>query len=172
MFQKYRPEYPHFNQVVEQCVKLSHDHNIYDSSVNRDGQLSFQTNSDIEDWRCGTGKIKSRDRDWEKQFNKLQPSLVGTPIDNYLNWLGVTVYRTRLLLCKPRVCYTIHNDYSPRLHLPLVTNKNCLFLFTEMEKVIHMPASGETFWVDTRLNHTFLNGSTENRLHLVMIVDN
>jgi len=40
MFQKYRPECPHLNQVVEQCVKLSHDHNIYDSSVNSFGVLT------------------------------------------------------------------------------------------------------------------------------------
>jgi hypothetical protein len=33
-----------------------------------------------------------------------------------------------------------------------------------------MPADGTTTWVDTKKYHTFLNGSTEKRLHLVMIV--
>jgi hypothetical protein len=35
-----------------------------------------------------------------------------------------------------------------------------------------MPADGTTYWVDTRKHHTFLNGSGDRRLHLVMIVEN
>jgi len=52
----------------------------------------------------------------------------------------------------------------------LITNTQCNFLFTDPLKLIHMPADGTTYWVDTRNQHTFLNGSVQKRLHLVMIV--
>jgi len=33
-----------------------------------------------------------------------------------------------------------------------------------------LSADGTTTWVDTTKQHTFMNGSTERRFHLVMIV--
>jgi hypothetical protein len=166
-FKIFKPRYPEFISVLKQCLALVKDH---DPHNNPHGQLAIQTqNPDSNDWQDGIGSGKSTP-EYEQTYKFLQHGLVGTPLDRYLSWLGVDVFRTRLMLSKPKSCYSIHRDFTPRLHLPLITNEQCKFLFTEPEQLIHMPADGRTYWVDTRVNHTFLNGSTDDRYHLVMVV--
>lgn len=169
MYKQFKPVYPKFQEVVDQCLMLIDNHGDWDN--NRDGQIAIQTDDNSEeDWRAGTGKSKSKTAHWEQLFDKLQPSLVGSPIDEYLQWLDVPVYRARLMLSREKSCYSVHHDFSPRLHLPLVTNPQCNFLITKPLQMFHLPADGTTTWVNTKLPHTFFNGSTEKRFHLVMIV--
>jgi len=170
MYKEFKPVYPNFDLVVEQCKKLAEQYGNWE--INADCQIAIQTDDDSkEDWLAGTGRSAEKTPAWEHSFNKIQPSLKGTPIDDYLNWLGVPVYRTRIMMAREKGCYSIHRDYSPRLHLPLVTNTQCNFLFTDPLQMFHMPADGTTTWVNTKKYHTFMNGSTEKRLHLVMIVE-
>jgi len=170
MYKEFKPAYPNFNLVVEQCKKLAEKYGNWE--INADCQIAIQTDDDNrEDWLAGTGRSITKTPEWERSFNKIQPSLKGTAVDDYLNWLGVPVYRARIMMAREKGCYSIHRDYSPRLHLPLVTNTQCNFLFTDPLEMFHMPADGITTWIDTRKYHTFMNGSTEKRLHLVMIVE-
>jgi hypothetical protein len=169
MYKEFKSVYPEFNAVVEQCRSLADQYGNW--AINADCQIAIQTDDDSrENWLAGTGKSETKTVEWEHSFNKLQPSLRGTAVDNYIQWLGVPVYRARIMMAREKGCYSIHRDYSPRLHLPLVTNTQCNFLFTDPLTMFHMPANGTTTWVDTRKHHTFMNGSTEKRLHLVMIV--
>jgi hypothetical protein len=169
MYKQFKPVYPKFQEVVNQCLMLMEHHGDWDNNI--DGQIAIQTDDDSkEDWRAGTGKSKQKTAQWEHTFDKIQPSLVDTPLDEYLQWLGVAVYRTRIMLSKEKSCYSVHRDFSPRLHLPLITNTQCNFLITNPLQMFHLPADGTTTWVNTRLPHTFFNGSTEKRFHLVMIV--
>jgi hypothetical protein len=172
MYKQFKPEYPKFNEVVAQAVEIVAKLNLAQDIVNQpDGQIAIQSNElNVNNHRAGIGKSSAKTPEWEQSFCHLQPKYKDTAIAEYLDWLNVSTYRTRIMLSRPKTCYSIHNDYSPRLHLPLVTNDQCYFLFTNPEKMIHMPADGKTYWVDTREYHTFLNGSTSNRLHLVMIV--
>ena len=169
MYKQFKSVYPNFSEVVEQCKSLAEQHGNWE--FNWDSQIAIQTDDDsTENWLAGTGKIVAKTSEWEHSFCKLQPSLKGTPVDKYLQWLDVPVYRTRIMMAKEKGCYSVHRDYSPRLHLPLVTNIQCNFLLTDPLQMFHLPADGTTTWVDTRRLHTFMNGSTEKRLHLVMIV--
>lgn len=169
MYKEFKSVYPEFDAVVKQCKGLADTYGNWE--FNYDSQIAIQTDDDSrENWLAGTGKSETKTIAWEHTFNKLQPSLQNTAIDKYLQWLGVPVYRTRIMMAKEKGCYSVHRDYSPRLHLPLITNKQCNFLITEPLQMFHLPADGRTTWVDTRLPHTFMNGSTEKRLHLVMIV--
>lgn len=172
MFKQFKDVYPRFNEVVELVQRLVQEQNLVDDVFGQpDGQMAIQTNDDsTTDWSAGIGKSTAKTPEWEHQFSKIQPALKGTVIEDYLTWLGVPVYRTRIMASRAKSCYSIHKDYSPRLHLPLITNKQCNFVFADPAKLIHMPATGETYWVDTRKSHTFMNGSLESRLHLVMIV--
>lgn len=171
MYDLYKEKYPFFDQVVAQAKDLVYSNCVIDNNVNPDGQLAIQTNlKDENNWLAGIGRSKSRDPEWERSFCHINPLLKNTPIDDYLHWLNIPVYRTRIMVSRPKTCYSIHNDNSPRLHLPLITNTQCNFVFTKPAKLIHMPANGETYWVDTRNEHTFMNGSLDVRLHLVMIV--
>ena len=75
------------------------------------------------------------------------------------------------MLSKQKSCYSIHRDFTPRLHLPIVTNQDCYFLSESPLKMFHLPADGTTTFIDTRSNHTFLNTSEHSRLHIVMNVN-
>jgi hypothetical protein len=172
MFKVFKEQYPHFADVVAQANAIAKKIGIYHDAINHPtGQIAVQHfKPDVDDCFIGLGTVSKKSQDWENIFTYIQPSFKGTAIADYLEWLAVPVYRTRIMLSRPKSCYSIHSDFSPRLHLPLITNKQCNFVFTNPASLIHMPADGQTYWVDTRHEHTFMNGSIENRLHLVMIV--
>jgi hypothetical protein len=172
MFKQFKGYYPKYSQLVQWASSLVAEKNMAADVINYpDGQLAIQTDDDsATDWTRGIGKSTAKTPEWEHRFSKLQPVLKDSVVADYLDWLEVPVYRTRIMVSRPKSCYSIHRDYSPRLHLPLITNKQCYFVFKDPAEFIHMPADGQTYWVDTRSDHTFMNGSIENRLHLVMIV--
>lgn len=170
IYKQFKSIFPQFKKVVELCTQLADQYGDFENRP--DGQIAIQTNDPATDnWYAGTGQSQAKTNEWEHNFCHLQPSLRGTIIEDYFKWLEVPVYRTRIMLARPKGCYSIHKDYSPRLHLPLITNKQCNFLITEPMTMFHLPADGTTTWVDTTKQHTFMNGSTEQRLHLVMIVE-
>ena len=173
MFREFRGVYPKFIEVVYQAVKLVEDLGMSKDLFNfPEGQIAVQDRTESADNnRAGVGMSAMQTPEWEQGFRHIQPQFKDTAIEEYMVWLGVPVYRTRIMLSRPKTTYSIHRDYSPRLHLPLITNNQCLFLFTRPAQLIHMPSNGRTFWVDTRHSHTFLNSSVFDRLHLVMIVD-
>ncbi len=75
--------------------------------------------------------------------------------------------RYRIMTLDGPKCYSIHKDMTQRYHIPIETNLNCLFLFPDTAQQYHMPADN-LYLVDTRHRHTFVNGSKERRIHLVM----
>jgi len=77
----------------------------------------------------------------------------------------LNMYRTRVLLLKPKVCYTIHTDSSKRIHIPIYTNEKCWLIVNK--DIIHLPADGNYYEIDTTQEHTALNGSPEDRVHIV-----
>lgn len=169
MYKQFKEVFPQFKELVKLCTNLAAEHGDFENRP--DAQIAVQTDDPmVDNWYAGTGQSQAKTNAWEHSFSYMQPSLRRTVIEDYLKWLDVPVYRTRIMMSKPKGCYSIHRDYSPRLHLPLVTNKQCNFLITEPLTMFHLPADGTTTWVDTTKQHTFMNGSTEQRLHLVMIV--
>ena len=107
----------------------------------------------------------SEDHTIESWLNnvKINPLFENTPFEDIINEYDFK--RTRLMWISPFSCYAIHTDYSPRFHIPLITNKECYFVFKD-EGAIHLPV-GNLFWVDTTKPHTFMNCSNKPRLHLV-----
>lgn len=131
-------------------------------------QLSLQTNG-TADWESSTG---SRIGEPEQQWDKLHPELIGTWWETFFNNLPFKVYRSRLLTMRPRTCYSIHVDDNPRLHVAIKTHRQARFIFTNPPILKHIPADGHIWWVDTRLEHSAMNGSLEDRIHLVMCLVN
>ena len=76
--------------------------------------------------------------------------------------------RFRIMSMDGPKCYTIHRDLSMRYHYVITTNANCLFLFPGVKSQFYIPADGNLYLLDTRYKHTFVNGSKEKRIHLVM----
>ena len=76
--------------------------------------------------------------------------------------------RTRIMKMKPKTCYYWHHDKTKRLHIPIQTHEHC-FLLLDNDR-IHPPADGTAYEVDTRLNHTALNCSKIDRIHIVGVI--
>jgi len=71
----------------------------------------------------------------------------------------------------PKSCYSIHQDYTPRVHIPIVSNTNNVMVWPS-DNVNHTLLTGRAYWTDTTKNHTFVNAdSLIERIHLVMCVE-
>jgi Aspartyl/Asparaginyl beta-hydroxylase len=126
-------------------------------------QTSVQYNEGDDPWTSSVGKSQGR----ERMYDRLNPYFAGTIFEELINRYRMT--RTRFMWVGPYACYSMHSDYTPRIHVPIVTNSDCYFVFKD-DPVFHL-APGHIHWVDTRKNHTFMNCSSDMRLHFVGIVD-
>lgn len=74
--------------------------------------------------------------------------------------------RYRIMAMKHKKVMSIHTDTTKRIHIPVVTNENCLMM---IERIIHhMPADGHAYLADTTKPHTAFNADHKLlRLHLL-----
>ncbi len=132
------------------------------------GQIICQTLvEDCEDWKTGIGKIDQLDTQDETLYKYIQPSLKGTQLEQLIQ--SHNSFRTRIMIMPARHCYSIHRDLTPRIHIPIVTSSQAWMVWP-FESGCHRLSEGFAYWTDTTKNHTFLNGGTESRIHLVMCV--
>ena len=108
-----------------------------------------------------------RGRGIDHDYTLLNPTFSGTVFETIINKYNFT--RTRLMWVNHMSCYSMHRDPSPRVHIPLITNEQCYFIF-KSGVIQHLPV-GHVYYTDTRYHHTFANCSEERRLHLVGAVD-
>jgi len=127
-----------------------------------DKQVSLQTNDvNIKDHLVGTGRpIKM------KEFDFIHPLFDLTYINELMK--EMKLYRTRIMRMPPKSCYSLHKDFSLRLHIPLVTNEKC-FLVIDNE-VIRYPADGNFYILNAKKEHTAVNASLKERIHLIACV--
>lgn len=124
------------------------------------GQIGLQSVIGNNDPFYATGRIGDKQHQ-EQDFTEY---LFDMPYTNSI-LKEYKVYRARIMTLMPKSCYSYHRDYSKRLHIPLITNEKC-FLIVDKE-VIHLPADGKVHIIDTTLQHTAVNASTEPRTHLI-----
>jgi hypothetical protein len=77
--------------------------------------------------------------------------------------------RSRVMKMSEKQCYSYHYDLTPRIHIPLETNEDCMFIFDD--RVFRMPADGSVYWVNTMLKHTAINAN-RNKFERVHIIGN
>jgi hypothetical protein len=145
-----REQTPEDQQLYESCGSLYYDWTKYDAT----GELPIRTENINE-----TDIIKTCDYFVESYFSH---------IIKKIQQHGYNVYRGRFMKSLHKTCLTYHTDPTPRLHIPIYTNKNCMMIVDD--KVIRLPF-GKTYIVDTTLPHTALNASKDSRVHLVFCVD-
>lgn len=127
-------------------------------------QIMLQSVKPGDDPFYGTGRVTEISH---KEYEFVHPTFDHIPyLNSIIEKLGLK--RTRLMNLSPRTCYTYHMDYTPRVHIPLITNERCFLVLDD--EVQYMPADGTVYLVDTRLKHTAINASKEDRIHLVGIV--
>ena len=118
---------------------------------------------DIEDpWASAVGTSKGN----ELTYTNLNSIFKDTIFEELINQYKLK--RTRLMWVSPMTCYSMHKDSTPRIHIPMITNPECYFVF-QQGIVQHLPL-GYVYWVDTTKKHTFMNCSAYPRLHLVGVV--
>ena len=131
---------------------------------NKGKQVGLQYRENEDYWTSGVGKRRGNEFD----YFHLNPFFKNTKFESLIN--EFKLYRSRLIWLEPYSCYSMHADSTPRIHVPLVTNKDCYFVFKDTGLINHLPINN-IYWVDTTKTHTFINCSEERRLHFMGIID-
>lgn len=136
------------------------------------------------DWRHGfekggyhegeTGELTQ----WEsipqiQEYNKRTDACVGTFADivDELEEKGFYPRRARITVFDPGQKTMWHRDampdmYSVRIHIPFITNLDCLFEVKDVSAV-HMPADGHAHLVDVSTMHRAYNRGDTVRMHFL-----
>jgi len=115
------------------------------------------------------GKKEKKNSFDEKDFVVFNSAYVDTPLHSlylHLNKL-YTLGRFRLMITRPKQCYSWHRDENPRLHVPLVTNPHAYMVF---DNTTYHLQSGKLYLTDTTQPHTAFNSGLAVRYHLVGVV--
>ena len=129
-------------------------------SLEDEEQIPLQGVPGIEDLSYGTGGFWKLEHP-EHMFTKLNFDLPYT--NSIIEKLGM--YNSRVMKLRPRSCYTFHSDLQRRIHIPVITNRDCLFSIED--KLERLKGEGDYYIVDTTKYHTFVNASVYDRIHIV-----
>jgi hypothetical protein len=153
-------------EILLEYKKIENQINWFDNK-SKGKQCGLQYASGEDFFHSAGGKLK-KDRK-ENEYCLLNPLFKDTIFENIIS--KYKLFRTRLMWIHSFACYSIHKDSSPRLHIPVLTNNKCLFVFPDESKMFYLPP-GKVYLVDTTLHHSFCNFSEHSRLHLVGCVGN
>jgi hypothetical protein len=134
-------------------VKLLNDYNLIEPSI---------------EWIDYSPQSKQFYLQLEDEIS-LKPIVKNTIIEEYIKRFNL--HRCRLMWLGTKCCYSMHKDPYQRIHIPMITNDQCYFIF-KMGMVQHIPV-GYAYLVNATLEHTAINGSNDHwRLHIVGDVRN
>lgn len=117
------------------------------------------------------------DMDWKEQWDKsigrvnslqypetyFKYPLFNIPtINRLMDKYGIV--RTRIMASQPKTNLSFHNDLTKRVHIPLITNPDCIMIIED--KIYHLEP-GKVYLTNTTLRHTAVNASLSNRVHIV-----
>jgi len=99
------------------------------------------------------------------EFTILNEIYEGTVFANMIQ--DVNGERARIMHMNDYTAYSVHKDMTPRYHLALITNPNAYFIFPTLNQIMHIPADGCLYEVNTTILHSFVNCGPD-RTHLVI----
>jgi len=99
------------------------------------------------------------------EYTVLNEVYEGTVFADAIN--DVNGVRSRIMHMNAYTSYSVHKDQTSRYHLALITNPNAYFIFPTLNEIIHIPADGCLYEVDTTTPHSFVNCGPD-RTHLVI----
>lgn len=135
---------------------------------NDKNQICLQTNGSDDWYKCSDSFYVSKDL---SHFNEMHPKLKGTWWEEFIHTLPYKVNKTCITKVSPKSCSSIHKNGYKSLHVALYTNPGAHLLFINEQRLIHIPANGELWYVDTKRLHIEFNGGDDARLHLIMYVN-
>ena len=129
-------------------------------------QTCLQRNPNIlsNPFTDGAGTFRDTNK-VELEYNMVNEVYEGTIFERVIRDLNGV--RARLMTKMMHTTYSVHSDKTPRYHLALITNPNAYFIFPTLNKIMHIPADGYVYEVDTTLPHSFANCGPD-RTHLVI----
>lgn len=150
-----------YQEILESYYKI--EENIVWTNYVKGKQAGIQYCDGEDPWTSAVGKGYGS----PTLCNNLNPFFKNTIFEKIIQEFNI--YRTRFMWVSPMSCYSLHKDLSYRLHIPLVTNIDCYFLFRKTG-LVHLPC-GKVYEVNSREEHTFINCSEKPRLHIVGCLD-
>jgi hypothetical protein len=152
-----------FNQLKLEVLEL-----IKELGPNLTQIMCQGSDPENHDWSTGSGRISALKVKEELDYCYLNPRLKGTELEKLINeYQG---FRTRIITLTGRKCYSVHADPGFRIHVPIVTNDQAWMVWPYNNYSSRLKI-GHSYLTDTTKNHTFLNGSLEDRIHIVMCVN-
>jgi hypothetical protein len=128
-------------------------------------QIALQYNTEI-DWHAGVGKSDFLTGN-EDEYTNYHPFLNGMYIEKLLKSFDFPIAHARIMLLPPKTCYTTHVDYYTRYHIPVVSKPLQTFMiFPDKNEIVRM-YPGKAYWTNTYELHNFVNGTFEDRIHIV-----
>jgi hypothetical protein len=155
------------DRLVSECNDLILSIGLHNNQLSLKHPESCEENC----WHIGTGSFKiekSLAKLLQKDFTILNSELNDTYIKEVYEKItsDYSVGRFRIMCLPGQKCMTLHHDMTQRIHIPLVTNEDCLMII--QDQVFHMPADGSAYLTDTYKRHTALNANWDFvRSHLV-----
>ena len=111
------------------------------------------------EWNASCGRVTSL----QYPENYFKYKLLDIPtINNIMEKYGLV--RTRIMKSMPKTCLSMHHDLSKRIHIPVITNKEC---FMVIEGKTYYLEPGNVYLTNTTLQHTAVNASKNFRIHIV-----
>ena len=151
------------NPILE-CYQSIESEIIWTEYNHKGKQSGLQYLDNEDPWASAVGISRGR----ELEYSNLNPLFSGTIFEEIIN--KYKFKRTRLMWVGPYACYSMHKDSTPRVHIPLITNLDCYFVFKS--GIIKHLEAGYVHYTNTNWKHTFMNCSDQYRLHLVGAVEN
>jgi hypothetical protein len=131
-----------FNLILEEYNKL--EKNIPWTEMSAKGKqcgLQYAEGEEFSNSAVGTlqpGRL-------ETEYSKINPIFQNTLFEKIIE--EYNLFRTRLMWVSPFACYSLHKDKSQRLHIPLITNTDCLFVFPNNRAMLHLPEAMFILWI-------------------------
>jgi hypothetical protein len=152
-----------FNVLVKEVTDL-----IDRIGPNSNQIICQQMSPNETSWTNGVGRIDQLDHQDEHLYNFINKELEGSKLAEIIK--KYKAFRTRIMILPPRQCYSIHADPTPRLHIPIITNKQSWMIWPHLNICENMRL-GKIYWTNTTKHHSFLNGGETARVHVVMGVE-
>jgi hypothetical protein len=170
----------HIKEALEKLMPEIEDIGWY--TIGFQDQFAIQAhpddfdNSDVNVYHSGCGPTPSLHKDRtdnprvEADFTQITPMFENTIFQEILEEAPIPYIRTRIFRLKPKHCFRIHRDIDYKFHLPIITNPMNMWVFPahNVNHSLHTPLTGDNYFIDTRIAHTAINGSSYDRYHVCM----
>ena len=140
---------------------------IYNSLSYKHSQIHISS-TDGKTYLYESGDLRKYNLN-QNDFTQINSFFKGTYVETVYKELDMcySICRGRFMtLTSENRAYSYHYDMTKRIHIPLVTHEDCMFIVDDT--VYKMPELGQAYMLDTTKKHTALNLGWDSRVHLVV----